>query len=204
MRRVGYYAAPQHDFIIRLRLQLSRRIFEGFMDTPRVVIKKYENRRLYDTTGSRYVNLDEVAQMVRSGTDVQVVDASSGEDLTRLILTQIIMEEAKGKESAFPLDMLRQMVMSSGASSQEALLKYMKSAMEMYQEAYRTFSPAATPLDFMRAMTGSGWTAPAQQAKAAREPEAEVDELRRRVEELEKMFADARKKGSGERGKKTR
>jgi polyhydroxyalkanoate synthesis repressor PhaR len=172
------------------------------METRRVVIKKYENRRLYDTASSRYVNLDEVAQMVRDGTDVQVVDASSGEDLTRLVLTQIIMEDAKAKESAFPLDMLRQMVMTSGATSQEALLKYMKTTMEMYENAYRAFSPAATPLEFMRAMTGSGWTTPAPEAKAGREPEAEVDELRRRVEELERMFADAQKKGT--RGKKAR
>ena len=96
------------------------------MQPHKVIIKKYENRRLYDTAGSRYVNLEEVAQMVRDGTDVQVVDAATGEDLTRLILTQIIMEEAKGRDSAFPLDMLRQMVMTSGATSQEALLKYMK------------------------------------------------------------------------------
>src|SRR5580704_3780550 len=101
------------------------------MEPKRVVIKKYENRRLYDTTGSRYVNLEEVAQMVREGTDVQVVDASTGEDLTRVILTQIIMDEAKGRDSAFPIDMLRQMVMTSGATSQEALLKYMKTTLEM-------------------------------------------------------------------------
>jgi polyhydroxyalkanoate synthesis repressor PhaR len=153
------------------------------MQPPKVVIKKYENRRLYDTTGSRYVNLDEVAQMVRDGTEVQVVDASTGEDLTRIILTQIIMEEAKGRDSAFPLDVLRQMVMTSGANSQEALLKYMKTTLEMYQNAYRAFSPAATPLDFMQTMMGS-----------APRPGSEVEELRRRIEELEKQFTESGRK----------
>jgi polyhydroxyalkanoate synthesis repressor PhaR len=163
----------------------------------RVVIKKYENRRLYDTAGSRYVNLEEVAQMVRDGIDVQVVDAGTGEDLTRLVLTQIIMEDAKDRESPFPLDILRQMVITSGATSQEALLKYMKTTVEMYQNAYRAFSPAATPLDFMRAMSGSGWPsqAPAaagEQPKTSAESESELDELRRRVDELEKKLAGSR------------
>ena len=66
-----------------------------------VIIKKYENRRLYDATNSRYVNLEEVAQLVQQGHDVQVVDAASGEDLTRLILTQIIAEGAKNLRIEF-------------------------------------------------------------------------------------------------------
>ncbi len=168
------------------------------MEPKRVVIKKYENRRLYDTTGSRYVNLEEVAQMVREGTDVQVVDASTGEDLTRVILTQIIMDEAKGRDSAFPIDMLRQMVMTSGATSQEALLKYMKTTLEMYRNAYRTFSPAATPLDFMQSMMGTGWATPPPPASAPK-TESEVEELRRRVEELEKLFTAS---VAGESGRK--
>ena len=157
------------------------------MEIRKVIIKKYENRRLYDTAGSRYVNLEDVAQMVRDGTEVQVVDAATGEDLTRLILTQIIMEDAKGRDSAFPLDMLRQMVMTSGANSQEALLKYMKTTLEMYQNAYRTFAPAATPLDFMQTMMGSAW--PPKPSEAPK-PESEVSELRRRLEELERQFSE--------------
>ena len=89
-----------------------------------VVIKKYENRRLYDTTHSRYINLEEVAQTVKEGHDVRVVDAATGEDLTRVVLTQIIMENAKESESAFPLDVLRQMVVASGRATQENTLKY--------------------------------------------------------------------------------
>src|SRR6266545_5084301 len=129
---------------------------QAYMDRRTLVIKKYENRRLYDTTNSRYVNLDEVAQAVKEGSDVQVVDAGTGEDITRVVLTQIIMDNAKGPNSAFPLDVLRQMVMASGHASQEGALKYMKTMFEMYQNAYRAFSPPISPFDFVRNVSAAG------------------------------------------------
>jgi polyhydroxyalkanoate synthesis repressor PhaR len=67
------------------------------MTSPTIVIKKYGNRRLYNTFDSRYVNLDEIAALVREGKQVQVIDAKTGEDLTRVTLTQIITEDAKDK-----------------------------------------------------------------------------------------------------------
>ena len=60
-----------------------------------ILIKKYGNRRLYDTAGSRYVNLDDLAAHVRAGREVRVVDAKTGQDLTRVTLTQIITEDAE-------------------------------------------------------------------------------------------------------------
>ena len=102
----------------------------------KVVIKKYENRRLYDSATSRYINLDEVAQMVKEGRNVQVVDAATGKDLTRLVLTQIIAEDAKAPDSAFPLDILRQMVIASGKATQESTLKYMRALLEMYHRDF--------------------------------------------------------------------
>ena len=102
-----------------------------------ILIKKYENRRLYDATNSRYVNLEEVAQMLQKGDEVRVVDATTGEDITRLILTQIIVEDAKGPDSKFPLDILRQMVVASGRASQETALRYMKAMLDIYQNSYR-------------------------------------------------------------------
>lgn len=113
-----------------------------------VVIKKYENRRLYDTTNSRYINLEEVAQLLQQGYDVQVFDAS-GEDITRLILTQIIVEDAKTPGSDFPLDLLRQMVIASGRASQESALNYMKAMLDFYQNTYRAMAPTLNPFDFM-------------------------------------------------------
>src|SRR5215467_7808039 len=94
--------------------------------SPRVVIKKYENRRLYDTTNSRYVNLEDVAGMVRKGASVQVVDAKTNEDITRTILTQIIMEETKGSELGLPLELLRQLVLAGDAARHQFLEWYLK------------------------------------------------------------------------------
>lgn len=172
------------------------------MDRKTIVIKKYENRRLYDTTNSRYVNLDEVAQAIQDGVDVQVVDAGTGEDITRFILTQIIMEDAKAPNSAFPLDVLRQMVIASGRASQEGALKYMKAIFDMYQNAYRAFTPPMSPFDLMRNAPGMG-SAPASAPPRTSAPqpappepspedvakEAERADLRRRVEELEALVA---------------
>ena len=165
------------------------------MPPQKVIIKKYENRRLYDTTNSRYVNLEEVAQMLREGIEVQAVDVTTGEDITRLILTQIIVEGAKDRDSALPLDFLRQMVIATGKASQETLLKYMRTMFDMYQTAYRGFTPSISPLDFMQTILApgarpeAGRTAPGPPAPAGQEHQTEVSELRRRIDELEKLIA---------------
>jgi len=175
-----------------------------------VVIKKYENRRLYDTTNSRYINQDEVAQMIRDGYEVQVVDAATGEDLTRLVLTQIIVEDAKEPGSAFPLDILRQMVAASGRATQETTLKYMKAFLDMYQNAYRAMTPPLSPFDFMRTAAPENPAAqpdPRSAASSAKTEPTDVDELKQRVQELEGLVSGLRpvkksKKKSSKRSKK--
>ena len=166
------------------------------MPAKTILIKKYENRRLYDATNSRYVNLEEVAQMVQQGNDVQVIDVTSGEDITRVILTQIIAEGAKTPDSSFPLDILRQMVIASGRASQEGAVRYAKAMLDLYQSTYRAMSPALNPFEFMQ--NPMGGTAPASAdtaegvqvaASAAPAPApsgegAEVDSLKQRVADL--------------------
>jgi polyhydroxyalkanoate synthesis repressor PhaR len=168
-----------------------------------VVIKKYENRRLYDSTNSRYVNLEEVAQLLQQGNDVQVIDASSGEDITRLILTQIIVEDAKTPESSFPLDLLRQMVVASGRASQESALQYMKTMLEIYQNAYRAMPNPLNPFDFAQSIrtsteekpgvgkraTSDGKPPEPRQANVKRSEPENVEELRKRLAELEKLVS---------------
>jgi polyhydroxyalkanoate synthesis repressor PhaR len=168
-----------------------------------VVIKKYENRRLYDTTNSRYVNLEEVAQLLQQGNNIQVIDASSGEDITRLILTQIIVEDAKTQESGFPLDLLRQMVVASGRASQESALQYMKAMLEVYQNAYRAVPNPLIPFDFMQNIRTSTEQKPdkvkrsasagkppkPQQPKVKQSEPENVEELRNRVADLEKLVS---------------
>jgi polyhydroxyalkanoate synthesis repressor PhaR len=175
-----------------------------------ILIKKYENRRLYDATNSRYVNLEEVAQMLQKGDDVRVVDATSGEDITRLILTQIIVEDAKAPDSKFPLDILRQMVVASGRASQDTALRYMKAMLDIYQNSYRAMSPAINPFEFIQnpgfAARGAAVDSPpveapesAQQApsKPPKTSEAEdVDGLKKRLAELEKVVSSLAPKKS--------
>jgi polyhydroxyalkanoate synthesis repressor PhaR len=153
-----------------------------------IIIKKYENRRLYDATNSRYINLDEIARLVKAGREVQVVDAATGDDITRVVLTQIIMEDAKEPGSTFPLDILRQMVIASGRATQESALQYMKTMFDMYQNAYRAMAPPLSQFDFMR--SGPRQSAgPPTQTSAAEAPGAEVDELKQRVAELESLVS---------------
>src|SRR5208282_3924290 len=95
-------------------------------------------------------NLDEVAQLLQQGNEVQVIDAASGDDITRLILTQIIVEDAKTPDSNFPLDLLRHMVVASGRVSQESALKYMKSMLDLYQNTYSVIAPPLNPFEFMQ------------------------------------------------------
>ena len=129
----------------------------------KIIIKKYENRRLYDVTHSRYVNLDEIARAVQDGLDIQVLDASSGEDITRFVMTQIITECAKAPDSVFPLDILRQMVVASGKASQESALNYMRAVADMYKNALRGFSKTMTPFEMMQNMMSSAPGTPAEQ-----------------------------------------
>lgn len=76
------------------------------------VIKRYSNRKLYDTTQSSYVTLDEIAEMVRAGDEVSIIDNKSGEDLTRVTLAQILFEEEKRDRRALPLNTLRMIIQS--------------------------------------------------------------------------------------------
>src|ERR1700739_2456608 len=103
-----------------------------------VIIKKYGNRRLYDTAGSRYVNLDDLAALVRAGKDVTVVDAQTGRDRTRVTLTQIITEDAKDRPTGLPLELLRQLIIASDEVRQEFLMWYLKSAFDTFEQVQQT------------------------------------------------------------------
>jgi len=157
-------------------------------DAPKVVLKKYgKNRRLYDTSASRYVNLEEVAALIRKGAEVQVVDSETGEDLTRVCLMQIIMEDAREKPTGFPLELLRQLVIASDHAGQEFIMGYLKSAFDTYQKVQSSLengltqvqSAASSPLRLMKDLI--------QSAVVEKKPEEnEVAMLRRRVAELER------------------
>ena len=88
------------------------------MSQPRV-IKRYANRKLYDTQRSRYVTLDQISEMIRDGEDVQILDNNTKEDLTSITLAQIIFEEEKKQKSFLPLQAMRHLIQSGGESLQE-------------------------------------------------------------------------------------
>ena len=87
------------------------------------VIKKYANRRLYNTGTSTYVTLDDLAQMVKRGEDIQVIDNRTKEDLTAVTLTQIILEEEKARHSVLPLTFLKRIIQQSGESLSELVAR---------------------------------------------------------------------------------
>jgi polyhydroxyalkanoate synthesis repressor PhaR len=163
----------------------------------KVVIRKYENRRLYDTARSRYVNLDEVAEMIRKGVEVEVVDARSGENLTRVILTQIIVDDARDSDSALPVDLLRQLVVASGRASQQTFARYLNLAFDGYRRAYEAFQARLeqaaplplTPLDFMQPFFAPHAKTASEQHPRTTAPS--VEDLLRRVEELERRLAES-------------
>jgi polyhydroxyalkanoate synthesis repressor PhaR len=150
-----------------------------------VIIKKYGNRRLYDTAGSRYVNLDDIAAFIREGRDVQVLDAKTGKDLTRVTLTQIITEDAKDKPTGLPLELLRQLIVASDEVRQEFVMWYLKSAFDAYQKVQDAVqarlgdvqSAILSPMDMMKKFLTP--------TALARTDNKEVEVLRNRVLELE-------------------
>ncbi|QIT54157.1 polyhydroxyalkanoate synthesis repressor PhaR [Aquisalimonas sp. 2447] len=103
------------------------------------IIKKYPNRRLYDTAISSYITLADVKRLVLDGVDFQVVDAKSRDDLTRTILLQIISEEEEGGEPIFSSELLAQIIRSYGGNMQNLLTDYLEKSMDMWAEQQRAF-----------------------------------------------------------------
>ena len=98
----------------------------------KVTIKKYANRRLYDTESSAYITLDRLAEMVREGREFEVVDAKSGEDITRQVLTQIIVDEESRGSTMLPLNFLKQLIGLYGNSMQNFVPQYLEAAMDAF------------------------------------------------------------------------
>ena len=95
-----------------------------------VIIKKYANRRLYDTESSTYITLERLAEMVRQKRDFQVVDAKTGEDITRSVLTQIIMDEEARGTTMLPVNFLRQLISMYGDQMQSVVPQYLEASLD--------------------------------------------------------------------------
>ena len=120
-----------------------------------VVIKKYANRRLYNTATSTYVTLDDLAAMVKGGTDFLVYDAKTGEDITRSVLTQIIFEEENKGTNLLPINFLRQLIRFYGDSMQAFVPGFLEFSLDNLgkeQEKFRSQLMEAWGQDPMKAM----------------------------------------------------
>jgi polyhydroxyalkanoate synthesis repressor PhaR len=168
----------------------------GSAAPARTIFKKYgKNRRLYDTSASRYVNLEEMAGLIRQGKEIQVVDAKTGEDLTRVTLMQIIMEDARDKPTVLPVELLRHLIVASDHAGREFITWYMHSAFDTYRKVQSALesglsevqSAAKSPLQLVKSFLQSTVS-----PKPAEDPE--LQELRNRVAELEARLEASKKR----------
>ena len=107
-----------------------------------VIIKKYANRRLYNTETSSYITLDHLAAMIREGRDFKVVDAKSDVDITHNVLTQIIMEEEARGQTMLPVNFLRQLIAMYGDSMQAMVPGYLEASMDSFRRNQEQFKSA--------------------------------------------------------------
>jgi polyhydroxyalkanoate synthesis repressor PhaR len=170
-----------------------------------MLVKKYGNRRLYDTEDSRYVRLAELAEKVRRGSDVRVIDATTGNDLTAETLVQIIFEDRHAAR-LLPVSLLHQMIRMGDDSLAEFLGRYVTWALEVYFHAkqglgaFSPFSPLSTFASFMPPFGARGRSeasgrpegAPTSDAPSSPPRDDDIAELRRELEELKRSL---RKRG---------
>ncbi len=144
------------------------------------VIKRYSNRKLYDTQESRYVTLEEIEEMIRAGKEISVVDAATGEDLTSVTLTQIILENERSHRTALPAAFLHQLI-KYGETWQDFVQRSMKSSLEGLVSNQREMERV-----FREWSQRAGWgpAAAAARPESRREGEPEADRLRDEVSAL--------------------
>lgn len=150
-----------------------------------VIIKKYGNRRLYDSARSRYINLEELAAIIRAGEAVQVVDAKTNEDLTHEVLMQVVLEVLKG-DALLPTTLLRRLIRLSSDDPVQALvrkqfiagLELLHTQLDRVEQvmglATAGLPPGANPFERFTAKPNA--PSPSQAAPAEPEPEPSVDE----------------------------
>jgi polyhydroxyalkanoate synthesis repressor PhaR len=157
-----------------------------------LLVKKYGNRRLYDTARSRYITLEELAEIIRGGEDVRVADAKSGDDLTNATLAQIIIE-GRGAARMLPVPLLTALIRMGDDALAEFLGQYMTWALEVYVQA-RQGTQAMSPFNPFAAFTRMfGTPLPHPPAHAPAPAASELVDLRRELEELKQGLKKRRR-----------
>jgi polyhydroxyalkanoate synthesis repressor PhaR len=148
------------------------------------VIKRYSNRKLYDTQESRYVTLEEIEEMIRAGREISVVDAASGEDLTSVTLTQIILENERNHRANLPSAFLHQLI-KHGEAWHEFVQRTMRSSLEGFVSSQRDMERV-----FREWSSRSGWGPVPGTPPAGAEPKRDAD-AKREGSEAKRDGADA-------------
>jgi polyhydroxyalkanoate synthesis repressor PhaR len=104
-----------------------------------IIIKRYGNRRLYNTETSSYVNYQDLTQIIRAGHDIQVIDSKTGEDVTKSILIQLILEEEKSKNGILPAQFLFQLIRSQEESMHDFFQNYLSASFDAYMKTRQEF-----------------------------------------------------------------
>jgi len=166
-----------------------------------VIIKKYANRRLYDTESSTYITLERLAEMVRQKREFQVVDAKTGEDITRSVLTQIIMDEESRGATMLPVNFLRQLISMYGDQMQAVVPQYLEASLDQLQRnqsqlreamagafAVNPFAEIARRNMEMFTAAASGGKAEGPPKPAGDDNKAELAALKAQLAELQKQL----------------
>ena len=170
-----------------------------------MLVKKYGNRRLYDTEASRYITLEDLTASIRGGAEAKVVDAKTGADLTQSTLTQIIME-GRGGEKILPAPLLHQLIRLGDDALADFLGRYVQAALELYLTAKKTtqsfmpFNPLVALTQFANNTPFGGWNQPSPQpfavpptAPRPSPPESDVQQMRKELDELKGMLRKRKK-----------
>jgi len=175
-----------------------------------IIIKKYANRRLYNTRSSSYITLEDLSRMTREGIDFQVLDAKTSNDITHAILTQIIMEEETHGEQMLPISFLRQLISMYGNSMQALMPHYLEATMDNFranqmklQESWKaSMSPdalakmAETNMAMFKAAASAFMPGSQPAEPPAAKPAAsgsDLDALREQMAEMQRKLDELRK-----------
>ncbi len=168
---------------------------ESASDNGPIAIKKYANRRLYNTASSSYVTIDGLAAMVAEGMDFRVFDAQSGEDITAVVLLQIVLDRETGGQQLLPVSFLRCLIGFYGDSLQPLVPRYLEHAMQTFvanggqlRDHMRDAESTATIDGAMQICALSGDTG--KTIEAGNATEKAIEELRMRLDRMQEQIDD--------------
>ena len=167
-----------------------------------VIIKKYANRRLYNTESSTYITLEHLAEMVRAKREFKVVDAKTGEDITHNVLTQIIMEEEAGGNPMLPVNFLRQLIGMYGGNMQTMVPQFLEESLAAFQRNQSQFRDALSNAMGAGAFTGGPFAELARRnmemftaaTSGAARPKPEGEDNKAELAELRSQLAELQRK----------